>query len=199
MLTLEDYAAQRFPEHRIKVRPPAVSLGKHTTVGQVKGAGTAAEVTKRLRREFPIANVGSALVLPNDSTVVATEMEDTEGTIDLPRKRPAIVAGMLALFVGIVGLFAARQAIDGWAGAIIAAVFLAVVAGVIGALLGGAGRYAGDRAWEQARQGDEVIGLVAVCLDEEAPATRVAATLEEMGLTDVRIVGADGAWHVPNT
>lgn len=174
-------------------------MARHTTVGQIKGAVTAAEVTNRLQREFPSAHIGLALVLPNDSGVVATEMEDTEGTIDLPRKRPAIMAGMLALFVGIVGLFAARQAIDDWAGAIIAAVFLAIVAGVIGALLGGAGRYAGDRAWEQGRHGDDVIGLVAVCLDEEAPATRVAATLEGMGLTDVRIVDADGAWHVPNT
>jgi len=197
--TFEDYAAQRFPEHRIRVREPAVTMTEYTTVVEVKGAATATEIANRLRLNIPAAHVGLAFVLPNDSTVVATGKEDTEGVIDLPRKRLAIVGIAGAIALGTVGLFIARQAIGNWTGAVIAGVFLAIIGAVIGALLGGAGRYGGGRAWEQQRQGADAIGLVAVCLDDEAAAKQAAVTIEELGLVDVRVVGRDGAWHVPNT
>lgn len=199
MATLEAYAARRFPKHRISVQSPAVSMTEHTTVGEVMGAATAGVITDRLRRDIPSTPVGLVLVLPNEPTVVASTKEDKEGSIDLPRRRPAFAAIALGALVGVVGLFVAREVTNGWVGAVIAASFLAVVAGVIGALVGGVGRYAGARAWQQQRQGDDVIGLVAVCEDGEASAERAAATLERMGLIDVRIVGSDGAWHAPNT
>jgi len=199
MATFEDYAAERFPEHRIRIEPPAVTMTEHTTVVEIKGAATAAEIAKRLRLNIPAAQIGLALVLPNDSTVVASGKEDTEGTIDLPRKRLAIVGVAGAVALGGIGLVVARQAIGTWTGATIVAVFLAIIGAVIGALLGGGGRYGGSRAWEQQRQGDDAIGLVAVCLDDEEAAIEAASTLEALGLHDVRIVGQDGAWHVPNT
>lgn len=199
MATFENYAAERFPEHRIQIRPPAVTMTKHTIVVEIKGAATAAEIANRLRVNIPAAHIGLALVLPNDSTVVATSSEDTEGSIDLPRKRLAIVGLAGAVALGGVGLVVARQAVGNWTGAVIASVFLAIIGAVIGVLLGGGGRYGGSRAWEQQRQGDDAIGLVAVCLDDEASAKQAASTLEELGLLDVRIVGEDGAWHVPNT
>lgn len=199
MATLEAYAARRFPQHRISVQSPTVSMTDHTTVGEVIGANTAGVIIERLRREMPTANVGLVLVLPNEPTIVATTGEDKEGTIDLPRRRPALAAIGLATLVGIVGLFVAREVTNGWTGALISGAFLAVLAGVIGALLGGAGRYAGARAWQQQRQGQDVIGLVAVCEDGEASAEQAAETLERMGVIDVRIVGKDGAWHAPNT
>lgn len=199
MTTLEDYAAHRFPEHRINVRPPAISLTNHTVVAEVKSADEAPAIVNRMRREFPTAQVGLVLVVPNESPVVAAEKEDREGPIDLPRKRPAIVALIFAVVVGIVGLLIAREVVGDWTAAIISAVFLAIVAGVVGALLGGAGRYAGDRAWQQQRQGDNTIALLAVGLSDESEAQRAAATLEGLTLIDVRIVAEDGAWHVPST
>ncbi len=197
--TFEDYAAQRFPNHRIRERQPTVAMTKHTTVVEVKGARTASEIANRLRLNIPYAHIGLALVLPNDSTVVASGCEDKEGSIDVPRKRLAVVGAAGAIALGGIGLLVAREVVGNWTGAVIAGVFLAIIGAVVGALLGGLGRYAGSRAWEQQRQGDDVIGLVAVCLDDEESAKRAAVTLEELGLIDVRIVGEDGAWHVPNT
>jgi len=199
MATFEDYAALRFPEHRIEIRKPAVTMTEHTLVVEIKGAAAAAETANRLRLDIPAARIGLALVLPNDSTVVATGTEDKEGTIDLPRKRLAIAGIAGAIVLGAAGMFVARAAIGNWTGAVIAGVFLAIIGAVIGALLGGAGRYGGSRAWQQQRQGDTAIGLVAVCLDDEATAKQAAVMFEELGLVDVRIVGKDGAWHVPNT
>lgn len=174
-------------------------MAAHTTVAEFKGQEAATTITDRLRRDIPNAQIGVVFVLPNESNVVATKKEDTEGSIDLPRKRPVIVAIGLALALSLMGLLITRDVTGNWTAAIISAVLLAVIGGVVGALFGGAGRYAGARAWEQERQGDEVIGLVAVCLDEEAPANRAAAILEALGYSDVRIVSEAGAWHVPNT
>lgn len=181
------------------MRGSAVSLTDHTVVAQVTDSDAASEIANRLRREFPMTQVGLVLVIPNESPVVATEKEDTEGPIDLPRKRPLIAALILAVVVGIVGLLVTREVTGDWTGAIISAVFLAIVGGVVGGLLGGAGRYAGDRAWQQQRQGDDVIALVGVCLNDESTAKSAATTLEGLGLIDVRIVGQDGAWHVAST
>lgn len=197
--TLENYAAHRFPEHRIEVRTPSVSLTDYTVVAQINDADAAPGVVDRLQVELRSAQIGLAFVLPNESPVVATEKEDSEGPIDLSWKRVVTVALILAVVVGAAGLFITRAVIGDWTGAIIAAVFLAIVGAVVGALLGGAGRYAGDRAWQQQRQGDNAFALVAVCLNDEATATSAATTLEGLGLTDVRIVGQDGAWHLAST
>ncbi len=174
-------------------------MSRHTTVAEVKGSATAAVIVDRLRRDIPQGRIGLAVVLPHDSKVVDTDKEDTEGSIDLPRKRPVVAAVAFGALFGVAGLFVVRAVTNHWTGAIISAVFLFIVGAVVGALFGGAGRFAGDRAWEQERQGDQAICLLAVCSDDEAGATQAAAAIEELGLVDVRIVGKDGGWHLPNT
>jgi hypothetical protein len=199
MVTLEDYAGQRFPMHRIEAHPPHLAVTSHTAVAEVHGAGRTAAIAERLHDALPDVPLGVAMVWPNDSTLVPSGKEDTEGTVDLPRKRPVGAAVLVGIAIGVVGMFVARWVSGSWAAAVIVGVFLVVVGGVIGALIGGAGRYAGERAWEQERQGDQVIGMVALFLSDEAAATHAAAAIEAMGPYDVRIVGEDGGWHAPNT
>src|ERR1700750_1157595 len=108
MTTLEDYAGQRFPMHRIDAHPPHLAVTAHTAVAEVHGAGHTAEGAERLRDALPDVPLGVAMVWPNDSTLLPSTKEDPEGTVDLPRKRPAGVAALVGLSVGVVGMLVAR-------------------------------------------------------------------------------------------
>ena len=153
----------------------------------------------RAREALVDTSVATAYVEPTGQSVVPTGGEDREAVVDLPRKRIATSAAAAAVGAGLVlGLivgFVSGNALIG----IILGVFAAALGAIVGGVLGGGGRYGGERAWKDPNAPDETIGLIAALCADEAAATHAAAQLESLGIDNVRVLGDDGGWHLPNT
>jgi|GEM_PF-3297390 len=200
MATLQDYARQHFPEHHLGGDGVDVPLRPHTAVAHVIGSTRTQEVERQVRTTYPgDGQVATVLVRPENQTLTPTSNEDKEGIVDLPRKRLAasslVAAAVVGLAVGLGLGFATDNVFIG----VICGVFAALLAGWAGFLLGGGGRYAGERAWEQPTDRDRSIGLVAILLDDEHQANQAATLLSTLDPQDVRVVNERGAWHSPNT
>lgn len=199
MATLTDYARQHFPRHETESPDGPVPLSSHATVAHVVGSRRARLVEQALRRTTDTARVVRVTVRPTDPTVVATGGEDPEGIVDLPYRRTAVgaVGGALvgAAAIGLIG----RLVSDSWTTAFVVAAFAAVLGAVVGAMLTGGGRHAGNRAWEQRHAPDRTIVVLAAMFDDEHTANVAAAAVSMFEPDDVRIVDSEGAWHSPNT
>jgi hypothetical protein len=198
MTTLVEYAEKNFPNHEMLTPDGDQPLGQHTAIAHIVGDDAARAAAARLRDALPSAQVSLLIVKPTLPSVLPQGGEDKDSVADLPKRRVAasgIVGGVVAgLVIGLIVGFVATW----WAGLIVG-VFAALLVGAWSAIAGGASRYAGQRAWEQSNAPATPIGLVAAFMDDEAQATRAAAVLEGIGVPEVRIVAADGAWHSPNT
>lgn len=199
MTTLTDYARQHFPEHDTESPDGTVSLSSHATVAHVVGSRRARLVEQALRRTTRDARVARVVIRPTRPTIVGTGGEDGQGIVDLPYRRTAAGAAGGAIaggaVLGVVGGIVAGS----WAVAIVLGAFGLVLGGVVGAMLAGGGRHAGDRAWEQPHAPDRTIVLVAAMFDDEHTANVAAAAVSVFQPEDVRIVDRKGAWHSPNT
>lgn len=199
MVTLSDYANEQFPNHRVRIDGEAVDLPGHTVVAQVLGSGRMRVLERRAKEALNGTTVATAYVEPTDQSVVPTGGEDREAVIDLPRKRIATSAGAAGVAAGLaIGLivgFVSGSALIG----IIVGVFATAMGAIVGGVLGGGGRYGGERAWKDSNAPDETVGLIAALCADEAAATHAAARLESLGIDNVRVLGSDGGWHLPNT
>lgn len=194
--TLRQYAEKNFPNHRVETSEEA-TLTAHSVVGHTMPGDDLATVRHRLS-EVTAARIVSLTVKPNAATLVPSTTEDKDSVLDLPRSRP-ITAGIVGgVVVGVVvGL------IVGFALSLAAGIIIGVFAGALGAAvaanIGGGGRFAGQRSWEQPNRPNEAVVLIAALTSEEHEATRAAAAMEKSGVFDVRVVNREGAWHSPNT
>ena len=83
--------------------------------------------------------------------------------------------------------------------------FISALAGlalgsIVGATLGGLGRFGGEHAWEETpnRASDPVGGAVVVHSGDDASAEAIARRIIACdGAMDVRVVDEDGFWHAP--
>jgi hypothetical protein len=137
------------------------------------------------------------LVNPSAPGVVPTPDENRDSITDLPDRR-IVVSSALG---GVVG--AALAGLAGWligdsvAAGVITAGFGAIIGAVIAAMLGGAGRFAGEQAWSQPHAPGRTMGVVAVFSDDDADAVAVVREMETWAPHAIRLVGADGAWRAP--
>jgi hypothetical protein len=197
MMTLAEYARQQFPDLDVS-GDGGRELRSHSAVVQVVGRRRTQSIADALRGRYG-GDVASVTLHPDHVGVVAKAGEDKEGIASLPARRMAVASLALGLPVGIaVGLIAGFASGDATVG-VIAGVFCAVVAGWVAGLLGGGGRFAGQRAWEQVRVPDTTIGLVAVLVDDEARAVAALESVDHREIVDTRVVDDHGTWHSPNT
>lgn len=203
MTTLTDYAATHFPNHVTEQTDADMTLDMtltdHTAVAHVVGSASGMELARRVKQAVPNANVAAVMVRPTEPSVVPAGGEDSEGVVDLPYRRIAAAGSIGAIAFGagigvVVGLVA-NSAVIG----VILGAFAAILGGVIAAMVGGGGRYAGQRAWEQPHAPDRTVAVVAAFTGTEREAVAAARVMDEMDPYEVRIVAADGAWHTPNT
>ena len=199
MATLIDYAREQFPTHHVEASAPDTELTAHTVVAQVLGSHRMKSLEQRAKEALAGATIVTALVRPVHEGVVPTGAGDSEAVLDLPRSRIAALAAMVAVVAGVVvGLIVGFSSGNGWIGAI-SGVFAALVGALIGGLVGGGGRYGGERAWKDANAPDTTVGLIAALCVDEAGAVAAATQLEALGIDNLRVLGADGGWHLPNT
>jgi len=199
MTTLAEYAHQHFPQHPTNSEDGRVPLAGHTVVAHVVGRQRGQRLEAAMRERLDAQRVTSLTVEPTTPTMKPEGGEDKEGIMDLPRKRVAGGAIALGVVVGIVAGIVTWLIADSPAAGIIIGVFAAIAGGWIGGVTSGGGRYAGNHAWEQQHAPDQAMVLVAVLLDDEHEANRVAAEMAPFEPEDVRILNSDGAWHSPNT
>lgn len=197
MVTLKSYAEMTFPNHAVRVDNDA-PFYEHTTVGQMTSDEQLKTFRLTLVDSLPGSQVSIATVEATTPSIVPAGGEDRQGVADLPKRRifaTAILAGGLAGVIGgiIIGAFI------NLASGIILGCFVAVVVGIVSGIAGGGARFAGERAWEQANKPAEDIYLIAAYARDEREATVAANVMEQAGITDVRIVNENGAWHSPNT
>ena len=75
-----------------------------------------------------------------------------------------------------------------------------VLGSIVGATLGGLGRFGGEHAWEEAgtRAPEPIGGAVAVHVPDDASAETVARRMSACdGAMDVRVLDERGFWHAP--
>ena len=197
MTTLKDYIERTYPEHRVDLdvdRP----LVAHTVVGNAVDGADLSGLRARLIEAVPEATVSVGRVLPTEPSVLPSGGEDKESVADLPKRRPATAAVVGGVVVGIIVGVICGVTISPAAGVILG-VFGGVLAAVVSAIVGGGGRFAGQRAWDQPNVPTSDIAVVAVFAQTEHEANQGAVVLEGNGITDVKIVSEEGAWHSPNT
>jgi hypothetical protein len=200
--TLLDYADNSFPGHHLEVsatgRQTALQLTSHTVVAHVVGTADAAQVAGTMQDAVGSDRVATVLVRPVEVSVLPHPREDSDGTFDLPNRRVGTAAAGGAL-VGAGAGFGVGILLSTATAAVIIAVFAAIVGGVLGAVSGGGARHAGERAVSQQQAPGRDIAVVAAFLEDEASATDLARIISAHDQQfDVRIVGADGAWHSPS-
>ncbi|HEY4330988.1 MAG TPA: hypothetical protein VGM78_00395 [Ilumatobacteraceae bacterium] len=196
MSTLQDYAELIFPNHAVDV-DVVHQMTSHTAVAEVFAAHDAVALERSVREAMPGIDLAKARVSPSEPTIMPTSNEDRGGSIDVPRKRLAVSAAA-GVVVGILIGVAAGTALSLGA-AVIVGVFAAIIGGLVASIAGGGARFAGERGWEQPNRPAEPIYLVAAFADDEEHATQAAEAMERTGVTEVRIVNEDGAWHNPLT
>jgi hypothetical protein len=197
MKTLLEYAHTNFPNHSVSTPIGDVDLTDHTVVARTVGSNDVMTVGNELLRTMPEARVAIARIRRTEPTVLPKGGEDKDGVIDLPKRRFA-TSGFLAAAVIGIAVGAVVWLATSFLPALIVGVFAAAMAAWVGSMFGGAGRFAGNRAWEQPNAPDEDVTLLAILAADEADAVRAAEVIERTGIYDVRIVDADGAWHNPN-
>jgi hypothetical protein len=199
---LLDYAHLEFPNHEVspwRGEGPDLLLQTHTLVVHVVGVRPAAAVLALAEHEVGDDHVGAVIVRPHEPTVWPTHPEDTDGVFDLPMRR--IGVSMLAgAGAGLVlGLLVGALAGAGHIGALVIGGFAAVVGGTVGGVAGGGARHAAERATTQPQAAGHDLAIVAAFLDDEQAATSLArAVADTEQQYDMRIVGIDGRWHVPD-
>lgn len=195
--TLKDYIERTYPERQVEVdadRP----LAAHTVVGNAVDGFDISMLKAELVEAIPAATVSVGRVVPTEPTLIPSGGEDKDSVADLPKRRPLTAAAVGGSVVGIAAGVICGITISLAAGVILG-VFCGVVAGIVSAIIGGGGRFAGQRAWDQPNAPASDIAVIAVFADTEDEATRAAALLEANGITDVKVVSEQGAWHSPNT
>lgn len=208
MTTLTEYAHQHFPQHPTTSDQGNVTLAGHTAVAHVIGRQRGGLLELELQRLIDDGTIEtgpgrpdrvmSLVIEPTEPTVAPEGGEDPEGIFDLPHRRVAAGAAFAAIAIGAAIGVVGGLIIGSVPAGIILGSFAAILGGVIGAMSAGGGRYAGNRAWQQEHAPDRAVVIVAVLLDDEESANRVAAVMSGHEPEDVRILNADGAWHSPN-
>lgn len=166
----------------------------------VVGAEPAAAVLSLAEYVAGDDRVGAVIVRAHDPSVVPQGREDRNGIVDLPVRR-VVAAALIGAILGFgAGLLVGSIASTDLTPALVLGGFAAVVGGVIGFVLGGGARYGSERAISQPQAAGRDIAIVAAFLDDEHAAASLARTMAETQQQyDLRIVGHDGRWHVPNS
>lgn len=200
MASLQDYVTQQFPEHDIDLLEPCnetnLELTDNTVVSVVVGSRAGLDLLQTYQRSAPRARVAAVTVKPTDPSIVPTAHEDTDGAVDLPVRRIAAVAALGFIVFGIVGTLVVTVSTNSGATIAIAAIFVAIIGGIVGAIIGGS-RLAGQRATSQPRAPGRNITVVAAFLEDDESAASLARTVGPAANYEVRIVNHDGGWRSP--
>lgn len=198
MTTLRTFVEQTYPNHTVRLDEDP-DLVQHSVIGvaeieEDRGLSPRQDWAGTLHAP----RVACAVVEPTTPTVLPHGGEDPEGVIDLPKKRVAasgIIGGVVAgVVVGVIVAAAVTLAAG-----VITGLATVLIVGMFAAIAGGGSRYAGERAWRQPNNPTAALLVVAGFARDAEEATYVAEQMEHAGITDVRVVDADGAWHLPNT
>jgi hypothetical protein len=196
--TIEEFVRNEYPNHRLEGSGGERQLSPFTAVAEFRTSTLRPETMSQLRDTYDPDRVSVVVAKPPASSVVRHGNEDTESMSNVPKKRPlvgAIGVGILALVVvAIVTLIVGGHP----AVIVISAIFAAILGGIEGAIMFGGARFAGEKAWDQQNLPDEEIQIAAVFTGSEHDALEASKALTAAGATTVRIVGANGAWHLPN-
>ncbi|MDP2292218.1 MAG: hypothetical protein Q8M22_13595 [Actinomycetota bacterium] len=200
--TLLDYAHASFPGHETEVwdagSDAELTLTSHTVVAHVVGEDAAAGVAATMHQHLTGARVAAVMVRPVEPTVVPDRHEDADGVFDLPHRRVGVAAALGAALGAAVG-FVVGSVVSTTTAAFVLAFFGAAVGLALGAVSGGGARHASERAVSQPHAPGRTVAVVAAFLHDEAAASTLARAISDSDDEyDVRIVGADGAWHAPN-
>jgi hypothetical protein len=200
MASLQEYVIQQFPEHDIDVLEPRndtdLELTDNTVVSFVVGSRAGLDLLGTFRRSAPHARVAAVTVKRTDATVVPTGGEDSDGVVDLPVRRVAAFVVIGFVVFGALGALVAALSTDSGATIVIAATFVAIIGGIVGAIVGGS-RLAGQRATTQPRAPGRDITVVAAFLEDDASAASLARTVGPAANYEVRIVDHEGGWRNP--
>jgi hypothetical protein len=196
--TIEEFVRNEYPNHRLDGSGGERALSPFTAVAEFRTSTLRADTMSQLRESYSADRVSVVVAKPPASSVVRRGDEDTESMSNMPKKRPlvgAIAVGIIALVVvAVVTLLVGGHP----AVIVISAIFAAILGGIEGAIMFGGARFAGDKAWDQQNLPDEEIQIAAVFTASEQDALEASKALTAAGATTVRIVGANGAWHLPN-
>ncbi len=165
-------------------------------VAHVIGGDAALTVLQRMH-DAGWERTAAMLVRPIEPTVVAHGQENSESVTDLPDRR-IVVAGAFGAVIGAIATAALGWLIaDEFATVAVAAGMGAFFGAVIGVMLGGLGRYAGEQAWSQPHAPGRTMGVVAVFISDEESLVEAVRELEVATPDVIRIVNASGAWRAP--
>jgi hypothetical protein len=196
---LLEYASSEFPNHRLELVDEDFALTDHAVIALVTGAPEGVDVLESIRHVSEPARVAAVFVRPSEPSVVPSSDEDKDGDADVPPRRvgAAIVIG--SLIGAAVGAIVALIVDSSNAALYIVAIAVGLVLGFLGGTIVGSGRFAGQRATTQPHVPGQYVALVAALATSEDDATRIARSMDTLEPETVRIVGADGLWHAPNT
>lgn len=195
--TLEQYAEEVFPHHRIR-GGSEFGLADEAIVAHFHDLTDALDA----RREVMMAYAGVGLDLVEvdvgERTVRATPDEDRDGIIDLPTRRLGAGAAVVGVISGVAVLVVLLVVSSVWA-AVICAGFAAALGAWVGFLVSGGARHAGDHAWEQhADVGGRTMALLGAHPRSHQEAVEITSVFDDHRPETVRIVGEAG-WHAPSS
>jgi hypothetical protein len=176
----------------------SLRLVDRTVVAHVIGADAAVEML-RLLRAAGWSRSAAVLVRPAAPRVVGRGQEDPQSVTDLPDRRVAAAAGLGAVIgataLALIGIAVGDEA----AATVVVGAFGAILGATAGAMMGGLGRHAGERAWAQPHAPGRPIGVVAVFAEDERDVAESVDLMERADPHTVRVVNARGDWRAPLT
>lgn len=195
--TLDDYAAEVFPNHEVDGGSRFV-LDHDAIVAHFSDIVRAREVQGEIRAHYPGVEADVVSVHGSARTLTPTRDEDKQGITDLPNRRLG-AASAIAAVVAFVVVLVVVLAFANVAAAVISAVFAACLGAWVGFLVGGGARHAGEHAWEQpADVGRRTMGLVAVHARNAQESIEITTLLDDYRPDTVRIVNNAG-WRNPSS
>lgn len=196
--TLEDFVRNEYPNHQLQASGGGRALAPFTAVGEFRTSTLQPGTMSQLRDSFDADRVSVVVATPPATTVVRKGAESSDSMADVPKRRPlvgALAVGIVVLLiVAIVALIVGAHP----AVIVISAIFAAILGGIEGAIIFGGSRFAGEKAWDQQNLPDEEIEIAAVYATSESRALEACKAFAAAGATTIRIVGENGAWHLPN-
>ena len=199
---LSTYVNDVLPGHSVRpIRRSEHDLGPTTVVARFADLDAASRAAVKVVDE-PASDVDVVAILrpPRDPAVGAGAPITSESIDQTSLARVGtwgVIGGLIGAIVTVAVCMVADTAV---AVGVISAFYGFGLGFVIGATLGGIGRFGGEHAWEETpnRASDPVGGAVAVRAGDDASAEAIARRITTCdGAMDVRVVDEDGFWHAP--
>lgn len=195
--TLEQYVEEVFPHHRIS-GGGSFGLSDEAIVAHFADIAAAHDARREVMMAYEGVDLAMVEVCVSGPSIRRSDDEDPDSVIDLPARRVGTGALGVGLALGVV-VFVVMLVVSVFWVALISAVFSAMLGAWVGFLLGGGGRHAGQRAWEQpADMSGHTMAVVAVHPRTRQESVEITSVLDDHRPDTVRIVGESG-WRTPSS